>query len=80
MVSLTLAAGGTYRAGTQSSGRFVREGNAIRLTSRAWSGALGTLKPDRSGQPAVVFYIDQNRPPDGVHIVDPFTTRCTSPR
>lgn len=80
MVSLTLAADGTYRAGTKSSGSFVREGSLIRLTSGTWSGAVGTLEPDRSGQPAVVFYIDQNRRPDGVHIVDPFTTRCTSPR
>lgn len=80
MPSLTLSANGSYRAGSQSGGSFVREGQQIRLTSGPWSGALGTLEPDRSGQPAVVFYIDQNRRANGVHIVDPYTTRCTSPR
>ncbi len=80
MPSLTLSANGSYRAGAQAGGNFVREGGQIRLTSGPWSGALGTLEPDRSGQPAVVFYIDQNRRANGVHIVDPYTTHCTRPR
>lgn len=76
MVSLTLSPAGTYVAG-KSSGRFTRNGAKIRLTSGPWAGAVGTLEPDRSGRPAVVFHIEENRRPDGVHIVDPYTTRCT---
>jgi hypothetical protein len=34
----------------------------------------------RSGRPAVVFHIEENRRADGVHIVDPYTTRCPDSR
>lgn len=79
MVSLTLSPAGTYVAG-KSGGRFIRDGDKVRLTSGAWAGAIGTLEPDRSGRPAVVFYIEENRRSNGVHIVDPYTTRCTESR
>lgn len=79
MASLALSPAGAYVAGT-SSGRFTREGDKIRLTSGPWAGAIGTLEPDRSGRPAVVFHIENNRRPSGVHIVDPYTTRCTEAR
>jgi hypothetical protein len=28
----------------------------------------------------VIFHIEENRRPGGVHIVDPYTTRCTRAR
>jgi hypothetical protein len=81
LASLTLEPAGAYSAGTQARGRFVAAaGGKIRLTSGPWAGALGVLENDRSGSPAVVFHIEENRRPDGVHIVDPYTTRCTKPR
>lgn len=79
MVTLTLSPGGTYRTNA-ASGRFVREGDRIRLTSGAFAGAVGRLQPDRSGQPAVYFERDENRRPNGVHIVDPSRTSCTVAR
>lgn len=79
MASLTLEAGGAYRTAS-GGGRFIRSGDKIRLTSGAWAGAVGTLELDRSGEPAVVFHIEQNRRTDGVHIIDPYTTRCTRAR
>lgn len=79
MVSLTLA-DGVYRSGRTGKGSFERVGaDRIRLSSGPWAGALGTLEPDRSGRPAVVFHIEDNRLPDGVHRIDPYTTRCTEP-
>ncbi len=81
LVSLTLDPSGTYTTGNGGRGRFTREaGGKIRLGSGPWQGALGTLENDRSGAPAVVFHIEENRRPDGVHLVDPYTTHCTSPR
>lgn len=81
MGSLTLHPAGSYSASRQTAGRFVRVGgDKIRLTSGTWAGALGTLESDRSGAPAVVFHRDENRRQDGVHIIDPYTTRCTKPR
>lgn len=80
MVSLTLNPAGTYVAGSGGGGRFVRSGDRIRLTTGTWAGAVGVLEPDRSGAPAVVFRLDENRRPNGVHIVDPQTTRCTKAR
>lgn len=79
MVTLTLSPGGTYRTNA-SSGSFVRDGDRIRLTSGAFAGAVGRLQPDRSGQPAVYFEREENRRPDGVHIVDPARTACTLAR
>lgn len=79
MVTLTLTPAGAYTAG-KSSGRFTRSGDKIRLTSGTWAGATGTLAPDRSGRPSVVFNIEENRRPGGVHIIDPYTTRCTQAR
>lgn len=76
MATLTLSPGGTYRT-ANTSGNFVREGGRIRLTSGAFSGAVGQLRPDRSGQPAVYFELDENKRANGVHIVDPATTACT---
>lgn len=79
MGSLTLS-GHEYRT-ARAAGRFERVGaDKIRLASGPWQGALGTLEPDRSGRPAVVFHIEENRRSDGVHIVDPYTTRCTEAR
>ncbi|MGB3809902.1 MAG: hypothetical protein WA943_07370 [Parvibaculum sp.] len=79
MVSLVVSPSGKYTAG-KSGGQFTRDGDKIRLTSGTWAGAVGTLEADRSGRPAVVFHIEENRRPDGVHIVDPYTTRCTQAR
>lgn len=79
MASLTLEAGGAYRTAS-GGGRFTRAGDKIRLTSGAWAGAVGTLEPDRSGEPAVIFHIEENRRANGVHVVDPYTTRCTRAR
>ncbi|PWG01709.1 hypothetical protein [Sphingosinicella humi] len=79
MVTLTLASDGSYKT-NKASGRFLREGDSIRLTSGAFAGARGRLERDRSGEPAVYFDIDDNRGPDGVHIVDPARTSCTRPR
>ncbi|MFD2366001.1 hypothetical protein [Pseudoduganella sp. GCM10020061] len=80
MVSLTLDAGGTYAAGSGKGGRYTRQGGKIRLESGPWAGAIGSLENDRSGTPAVVFHIEENRRADGVHLVDPYTTRCTRAR
>ena len=72
--------GGSYSAGN-GSGTFRRvAADKIGLASGPWAGAVGTLEPDRAGRPAVVFHIDENRRADGVHIVDPYTTRCTEAR
>ncbi|TFI57886.1 hypothetical protein E2493_12930 [Sphingomonas parva] len=79
MVTLTLGRDGSYRT-NKAAGRYVREGNTVRLTSGAFAGAVGRLEPDRSGQPAVYFERDENRRPNGVHIVDPGRTSCTTAR
>jgi hypothetical protein len=79
MATLTLLPAGTYRT-ANTSGTFVREGSRIRLTSGAFGGAVGQLRADRSGQPAVYFERDENRRANGVHIVDPATTACTKAR
>lgn len=76
---LTLTPAGSYRT-ANTAGRFVREGDRIRLTSGQFAGAVGRLEPDRSGRPAVYFERDENRRPDGVHIVDPARTSCTVAR
>lgn len=76
---LTLSPSGTYTTAS-GSGKFAQQGDKIRLTSGRFSGAVGTLEPDRSGRPSVVFHIEDNRRPDGVHVVDPYTTRCTQGR
>jgi hypothetical protein len=80
MVSLTLASGGSYAAGNNGRGSYVIQGGKVRLTSGTWAGAVGSLENDRSGAPAVVFHIEDNRRADGVHIVDLYTTHCTAPR
>jgi hypothetical protein len=81
LASLTLDPAGTYTTGNGGRGRFTREpGGKIRLGAGPWQGALGTLENDRSGAPAVVFHIEENRRPDGVHLVDPYTTHCTRAR
>lgn len=72
--------GGAYVAGSGGRGSFVRSGNQVRFTSGTWAGAVGTLETDRSGEPAVVFRIEENRRPNGVHIIDPYTTRCSASR
>lgn len=79
MATLTLLPGGTYRT-ANTSGNFVHEGDRIRLTSGAFSGAVGRLRADRSGEPAVYFERDENRREGGVPIVDPATTACTKAR
>lgn len=79
MGTLTLSANGTYRTAS-SSGTFTREGGGVRLKTGAFAGALGQLRPDRSGQPAVYFEREENKRPNGVHIVDPNTTACTVAR
>jgi hypothetical protein len=79
MATLTLTPGGTYRT-ANASGAFKREGDTIRLTSGQFAGAVGRLQPDRSGRPAVYFEIAENRRANGVHIVDPARTSCTTAR
>lgn len=79
MASLTLDAAGTYRTAS-GGGRFTRAGDKIRLTTGTWAGAVATLEADRSGEPAVVFHIQENRRANGAHVVDPYTTRCTRAR
>lgn len=76
LVTLTLAADGTYRTASDS-GTYAVAAEKLLLTSGAFAGAVGTLEPDRSGRPAVVFHKDENRGPDGVPRIDPETTRCT---
>lgn len=76
MATLTLLPGGAYRT-ANTSGAFVRDGDRIRLTSGAFAGAVGQLRPDRSGAPAVYFERDENRRANGVHLVDAATTACT---
>lgn len=76
---LQLSADGTYRT-QQGTGRFTREGAAIRLASGPWAGALGRLEPDNSGEPAVYFERDDNRRADGTPIVDPWRTFCVRQR
>ena len=79
MASLTLLPAGAYRT-ANGAGRYSRSGNQVRLSGGPFDGAVGTLEADRSGAPAVVFHIDENRRSSGVHIVDPYTTRCTQAR
>jgi hypothetical protein len=79
MASLTLSSAGGYRT-ANGAGRFSRSGDKIKLSGGPFDGAVGTLEADRSGVPAVVFEIEENRRPGGVHIVDPYTTRCTQAR
>jgi hypothetical protein len=79
MASLTLSPNGTYRT-ANTTGSFAREGSRIRLTSGAFNGAVGQLRPDRSGAPAVYFERSENQRSNGVHIVDPATTACTKAR
>lgn len=79
MATLVLLADGSYRT-PATKGKFVREGNRIRLVGGAFAGAVGQVRPDRSGQPAVYFERDENRRANGVHIVDPATTACTKAR
>lgn len=79
MATLTLSAAGTYRTAS-TSGRFTRSGDVIRLTSGQFAGAVGRLQADRSDRPAVYFEIAENRRPNGVHIVDPARTSCTTAR
>lgn len=76
MVTLTLSPDGTYRTAA-SEGTYAVADNRLLLLSGAFAGAIGTLEPDRSGQPAVVFYKAENRGPDGVPRIDPETTHCT---
>jgi hypothetical protein len=81
LASLTLDPSGNYAVASGTRGRYTREpGGKIRLASGPWEGAIGTLENDRSGAPAVVFYLEENRRPDGVPIVDPYTTHCTRAR
>jgi hypothetical protein len=81
LASLTLDPAGTYVAGNGARGRFTQvAGGKIRLVSGPWEGATGALENDRSGAPAVVFHIEENRRPDGIHIVDPYSTHCTTAR
>lgn len=76
---LQLSAGGTYST-RQGSGRFTREGSAIRLVSGPWAGTLGQLEPDNSGEPAVYFERDDNRRADGTPLIDPYRTFCVRQR
>jgi hypothetical protein len=75
MVFLQLTPAGGYRT-NNSSGRFTRQGNAIRLVGGAYSGALGRLRRDNSGEPAVYFDLADNRRAGGRPIVDAWNTFC----
>lgn len=74
MVSLTLA-GGTYRT-RNASGSYSVVGDRVRFTSGHYAGAVGELRADNSGAPAVYFNLDENRRANGTPIVDPWTTAC----
>ncbi|MCP3734326.1 hypothetical protein M9979_05465 [Sphingomonas sp. RP10(2022)] len=77
---LELSAGGSYRT-AHTAGRWVRgTGDSIRLTSGQFAGAVGRLRPDGSGAPAVYFERDENRTAAGVPIVDIARTACTAKR
>lgn len=79
MVTLTLEPDGTYRTAS-SGGTYAVAADKVLLTSGAFAGAVGTLEPDRSGEPAVVFHKAENRDRDGLQRIDPETTRCTPGR
>lgn len=74
MVSLTLS-GGTYRT-RNATGAYTVAGDRIRFTSGVYAGAVGELRPDNSGAPAVYFNLEENRRANGTPIVDPWTTAC----
>lgn len=78
MVSLTLA-GGVYRT-RNASGNYTVSGNRIRLTSGVYAGAVGELRADSSGEPAVYFSVEENRARNGTPIVDPWNTACARQR
>lgn len=79
MVTLTLSPDGTYRTAA-SEGTYAVADNKLMLLSGAFAGTIGTLEPDRSGEPAVVFYKAENRGADGIPRIDPETTHCTVAR
>lgn len=76
---LQLSASAAYRT-QQGTGRFTREGAAIRPSPGPWAGAFGRLEPDNRGEPAVYFEREDNRRADGTPIVDPYRTFCVSQR
>jgi hypothetical protein len=76
---LILSPDGSYRT-QNATGRFERRGDAIKLTSGAYAGATGRLRPDNSGAPAVYFELDENRRANGSGIVDPWSTFCVRQR
>ncbi|RYE03345.1 MAG: hypothetical protein EOP61_04985 [Sphingomonadales bacterium] len=76
MVSLTLG-GGAYRT-RNASGAYTVSGNRIRFTSGFYAGAVGELRADNSGAPAVYFSLEENRRANGTPIVDPWSTACAT--
>jgi hypothetical protein len=76
---LILSPDGSYRT-QNATGRFERRGDGIKLTSGAYAGATGRLRPDNSGAPAVYFELDENRRANGSGIVDPWSTFCVRQR
>lgn len=76
MVTLTLHPDGRYETAS-SGGSYALAGSKVTLRGGMFDGAVGTLEPDKSGDPAVVFYIDENRNAAGTPLVDPATTHCT---
>ncbi|RYY28261.1 MAG: hypothetical protein EOP62_03415 [Sphingomonadales bacterium] len=76
MVSLTLG-GGTYRT-RNASGAYTVSGNRIRFTSGFCAGAVGELRADNSGAPAVYFSLEENRRANGVPLVDAWSTACAT--
>ncbi len=78
MVSLTLS-GGHYQT-RNGGGAYTVRGDRVRLTSGPFAGAVGELRADNSGAPAVYFNVEDNRAANGRPIVDPWTTACATQR
>lgn len=76
---LILSPEGSYRT-QNGTGRFERRGDSVRLASGAYAGAVGRLRADNSGDPAVYFDLSENRRANGSPIVDPWNTFCVRQR
>lgn len=76
MIVLRLHEDGRYETGA-SAGTYRLIGDKVLLDGGMFSGAMGTLRPDRSGAAAVVFLREENRDRTGAGLIDPDTTHCT---
>ena len=76
---LILLPDGSYRT-QNGTGRFERRGDSVRLASGAYAGAVGRLRADNSGDPAVYFDLSENRRANGSPIGGPWSTFCVRQR